>query len=114
METAEHREPYESRGSRTDLGAPRGESPLGDSTSSPIRRVVGHRLQSAESGQPSARSQTPGFDPKPSLTGTEQPRGQIEFSLTWLLCMPRATHHLGAANYAMVGQALLGVDMRAT
>src|SRR6516225_3032116 len=34
METAEHREPYEPRGSRTDLGAPRGESPLGDSTQS--------------------------------------------------------------------------------
>src|SRR6202011_5070986 len=33
METAEHREPYESRGSRTDLGAPGGESPLGASTS---------------------------------------------------------------------------------
>jgi hypothetical protein len=32
METAEHQEPYESRGSRTDLGAPGGESPLGDST----------------------------------------------------------------------------------
>ena len=76
--------------------------------------VVTCWLQSAESGQPPARSQTPGFDPKPSLTGTEQPRGQIEFSLTWLLCMPQATHHLGAANYAMVGQALLGVDMRAT
>src|SRR3984893_1758405 len=27
METAEHREPYESRGSRTDLGAPGGASP---------------------------------------------------------------------------------------
>ena len=27
METAEHREPYELRGSRTDLGAPGGESP---------------------------------------------------------------------------------------
>src|SRR5580704_10450099 len=36
METAEHREPYESRGSRTDLGAPGGESPPGDST----RRAV--------------------------------------------------------------------------
>src|ERR1700745_4065082 len=35
METAEHREPYESRGSRTDLGAPGGESPPGDSTSAP-------------------------------------------------------------------------------
>src|SRR6516165_8999052 len=32
METAEHREPYESRGSRTDLGAPGGENPPGDST----------------------------------------------------------------------------------
>src|SRR5262245_45548262 len=32
METAEHREPYESRGSRTVLGAPGGEIPPGDST----------------------------------------------------------------------------------
>jgi len=32
MKTAEHREPYESRGSRTDLGAPGGETPPGDST----------------------------------------------------------------------------------
>src|SRR5208282_6524240 len=31
METAEHREPCESRGSRTDLGAPGGEIPPGDS-----------------------------------------------------------------------------------
>src|ERR1700738_3756431 len=31
-ETAEQREPYESRGSRRDLGAPGGESPPGDST----------------------------------------------------------------------------------
>jgi hypothetical protein len=30
--TAEHREPYESRGSRTVLGAPGGESPPGDSS----------------------------------------------------------------------------------
>src|ERR1035437_8763473 len=30
--TAEHREPYESRGSRTVLGAPEGESPSGDSS----------------------------------------------------------------------------------
>src|SRR6202011_2966124 len=36
METAEHREPYESRGSRTDLGAPGGESPPGDSTKSAV------------------------------------------------------------------------------
>ena len=32
METAEHREPCESRGSRTDLGAPAGEIPPGNST----------------------------------------------------------------------------------
>jgi hypothetical protein len=32
METAEHREPRESRGSRTVLGAPGGEIPPGDST----------------------------------------------------------------------------------
>ena len=32
METAEHREPCESRGSRTDLGAPGGEIPPGNST----------------------------------------------------------------------------------
>src|SRR4051794_20340160 len=32
MEAAEHREPCESRGSCTDLGAPGGEIPPGDST----------------------------------------------------------------------------------
>ena len=32
METAEHREPCESRGSRTDLGAPGGEIPPANST----------------------------------------------------------------------------------
>ena len=35
METAEHREPCESRGSRTDLGAPGGEIPPGNSTPKP-------------------------------------------------------------------------------
>src|SRR5713226_1922769 len=38
MATAEHREPYESRGSRTDLGAPGGESPPGDSTRAAVLR----------------------------------------------------------------------------
>ena len=37
MATAEHREPYESRGSRTVLGAPGGESPPGDSSKSEKR-----------------------------------------------------------------------------
>ena len=39
METAAHREPYESRGSRTDLGAPRGATPLGDSTNLVVRNT---------------------------------------------------------------------------
>src|SRR5262245_20068081 len=38
MATAEHREPYESRGSRTVLGARGGEIPPRDSTNSTIRR----------------------------------------------------------------------------
>src|SRR5260221_11728184 len=44
METAEHREPCESRGSRTVLGAPGGEIPPGDSTKAP---------RSAEATRPS-------------------------------------------------------------
>src|SRR5215831_3041370 len=44
METAEHREPYESRGSRTDLGAPGGESPPGDSTAAEAERPLWVRL----------------------------------------------------------------------
>jgi hypothetical protein len=40
METAEHREPYESRGSRTDLGAPGGESPPGDSTTPTAQKAA--------------------------------------------------------------------------
>ncbi len=36
METAEHREPYEPRGSRTVLGAPGGEIPPGDSTTAVV------------------------------------------------------------------------------
>src|SRR3979490_2072927 len=38
MATAEHREPYESRGSRTVLGAPGGETPPGDSTIASVSR----------------------------------------------------------------------------
>src|SRR5580704_3598528 len=38
METAEQREPYESRGSRTVLGEPGGESPPGHSTIAPFRQ----------------------------------------------------------------------------
>ena len=40
MATAEHREPCESRGSRTVLGAPGGEIPPGDSTDRPATSVT--------------------------------------------------------------------------
>src|SRR5215471_12464194 len=50
METAEHREPYESRGSRTDLGAPGGENPPGDSTTVRAQRCHARWLNSADSG----------------------------------------------------------------
>src|SRR6516162_6396248 len=49
METAEHREPYESRGSRTDLGAPGGESPPGDSTSGRVPMADAERPLSVQS-----------------------------------------------------------------
>src|ERR1700745_1233408 len=48
METAEHREPCESRGSRTDLGAPGGEIPPGDSTLADVARNV--RFMSGHGG----------------------------------------------------------------
>ena len=44
MVTAEHREPCESRGSRTVLGEPGGESPPGYST--PVSRVFALRSMS--------------------------------------------------------------------
>src|ERR1700686_2372993 len=47
METAEHREPCESRGSRTVLGAPGGEIPPGDSTAAKAEQV---QLQANEVG----------------------------------------------------------------
>src|SRR5260370_41167732 len=47
METAEHREPCESRGSRTVLGAPGGEIPPGDSTNSSDRQAHDARVMSA-------------------------------------------------------------------
>src|SRR5215467_5288247 len=57
METAEHREPYESRGSRTDLGAPGGESPPGDSTTLAASRWLEHRqLRAVSSPSPDERN----------------------------------------------------------
>ena len=49
METAEHRlEPYEPRGSRTDLGAPGGEIPPGDSTIASLLLAHKSRLTGAK------------------------------------------------------------------
>src|SRR5712675_2080544 len=42
MATAEHREPCDSRGSRTVLGAPGGEIPSGDSTKSAVAPTAAH------------------------------------------------------------------------
>src|ERR1700722_5666684 len=50
METAEHREPCESRGSPTDLGAPGGEIPPGDSTNASFRGDAEIQSLSARSG----------------------------------------------------------------
>src|SRR5262249_21986982 len=49
MATAGHREPCDSRGSCTVLGAPGGESPSGDSTNFTVPRV-GLRQHGAETG----------------------------------------------------------------
>ncbi len=48
MDTAEHREPHELRGSRTDLGAPGGESPLGNSTLGLRGPLIGGSVNSEE------------------------------------------------------------------
>jgi hypothetical protein len=40
MQAAEHRESYGARGSRTDLGAPGGESPPGDPTIASVEYVL--------------------------------------------------------------------------
>src|SRR5260370_35486105 len=50
METAEHREPCESRGSRTVLGAPGGEIPPGDSTIASILRCPRYVRLCSKSG----------------------------------------------------------------
>jgi len=45
MGAAEHREPCESRGSRTVLGAPGGETPPGDSTNPGVGRCAWRRIK---------------------------------------------------------------------
>src|SRR5215468_3433334 len=65
METAEQREPYESRGSRTVLGEPGGESPPGHSTPNRVdfgtggqsfRRARSEHSYASSDIEPSARS----------------------------------------------------------
>src|SRR5258705_11619893 len=54
METAEHREPCESRGSRTVLGAPGGAIPPGDSTNCEVTALFGHvRFEACQRAIPS-------------------------------------------------------------
>ena len=50
MATAEHREPCDSRGSCTVLGAPRGEIPPGDSTTAVFKRCLSHVRYHPNSG----------------------------------------------------------------
>src|ERR1700681_3894332 len=66
METAEQREPYESRGSRTVLGEPGGESPPGHSTISAIELRYLHGRTCFDSGRRSAREPTPCRDSQTS------------------------------------------------
>src|SRR5262249_42968628 len=55
MAPAEHREPCDSRGSRTVLGAPGGEIPSDDSTS-PAEEPYGHRDRSTPISGPTRRT----------------------------------------------------------
>jgi hypothetical protein len=82
MATAEHREPCDSRGSRTVLGAPGGEIPPGDSTDSdePINvynvcslRKAGVRLDPSE--QPSLPRSC--HAPKPARFNTSHFQGVV-------------------------------------
>src|SRR5262245_12314420 len=50
MAPAEHREPCDSRGSRTVLGAPGGEIPSGDSTKSTVTSTTEHSRSTFNSG----------------------------------------------------------------
>src|SRR5215472_11137323 len=78
MATAEHREPCDSRGSRTVLGAPGGEIPPGDSTTAEILRLL-ERVSFAPASRPfrqldrsSVLCQLPTFG-EPPLTTTVEP-----------------------------------------
>jgi len=65
METAEHREPCKSRGLRTVLGAPGGETPLGDSPKY-VREGGGSGVRTppdSEKNQPSICDRSPASFP---------------------------------------------------
>src|SRR5262245_3092203 len=59
MAPAEHREPCDSRGSRTVLGAPEGEIPSGDSTIAEILRSSGRSVSPQKADGSPARSIVP-------------------------------------------------------
>ena len=69
LPTVEHREPCESRGSRTDLGAPGGEIPPGDSplATRSAEMVVGRFRGRADMATPAAGLVPVENDPKETL-----------------------------------------------
>src|SRR5262245_11744813 len=67
MATAEHREPCDSRGSCTVLGAPGGEIPPGDSTGADITRLLSNDRFTLQSGHRELASTCP-FCAKSGLT----------------------------------------------
>jgi hypothetical protein len=58
LPTVEHREPCESRGSRTVLGAPGGEIPPGDSSLSTVSALSGDFRLGPETGNVAALQRT--------------------------------------------------------
>src|ERR1700719_2350932 len=70
MATAEHREPCDSRGSRTVLGAPGGEIPSGDSTFPAVPACQRRGRSTSISGPPPRATRRPddnALDLKPRL-----------------------------------------------
>src|SRR6516165_5830546 len=116
METAEHREPYESRGSRTDLGAPGGESPPGDSTSRAVasaeaewplwarlgdlRQVVLQRARCADSGRSRDRKRTGKIDP--GCVKTRTTGGRKLPTSAWTSVAPLSSSR-GKARASVIG-----------
>src|SRR6202521_401582 len=76
METAEQWEPYESRGSRTVLGEPGGESPPGHSSISSFGPCAGHFRSTPMNGHLQSRSACL----KPAQIQTYAPLHSIEES----------------------------------